>query len=86
MLDIPAVQLSKITSRSFPNVSVVTLALEHHHMVCFFFFCFFLSYPQLLWVTSGSAVHAGDGSDAVLLICPPCSSTQCLYSRAACTK
>lgn len=39
MLDIPAVQLSKITSLSFPNVSVVTLALEHHHMVCFF--CFF---------------------------------------------
>lgn len=38
MLDIPAVQLSKITSLSFPNVSVVTLALERHHMVCFLFF------------------------------------------------
>lgn len=64
MLDIPAVQLSKITSLSFPNVSVVTLALEHHHMVCFLFFFkfFFLAIPsccgslQVLQYMQGMAV------------------------------
>lgn len=63
MLDIPAVQLSKITSRSLPNASVVTLALEHHHMVCFFFLVFFfLAIPsccrslQVLQYMQGMAV------------------------------